>query len=51
LRWLRKGLTSRDPEAKAAARAELRAALQRGGAQGAMIGQGINQWAGGENQQ
>ena len=51
LRWLRKGLTSRDPEAKATARAELRAALQRGGAQGAMIGQGINQWAGGENQQ
>jgi hypothetical protein len=51
LRWLRKGLTSRDPEAKAVARGELRAALQRGGARGAGIGQGINQWAGGENQQ
>jgi hypothetical protein len=35
LRWLRKGLTSRDPQAKEAARAELRAALQRGGAMGA----------------
>ena len=51
LRWLRKGLTSRDPEAKAAARAELSAALQRGGARGAGIGQGINQWAGGQDQQ
>jgi len=48
LRWLRKGLTSRDPQAKEAARAELRAALQRGGAVGAGIGQGINQWAGGD---
>jgi hypothetical protein len=35
LRWLRKGLTSRDPQAKEAARAELRAHLQRGGAMGA----------------
>ena len=51
LRWLRKGLTSRDPEAKAAARAELSAALQRGGARGAGVGQGINQWAGGQDQQ
>jgi hypothetical protein len=35
LRWLRKGLTSRDPQAKETARAELRAHLQRGGAMGA----------------
>jgi hypothetical protein len=35
LRWLRKGLMSRDPQAKEAARAELRAHLQRGGAMGA----------------
>lgn len=37
LRWLRKGLTSRDPQAKEAARAELHAALQRGGAMGAGV--------------
>lgn len=41
LRWLRKGLTSRDLEAKAVARAELRAALQKGGAAGAGFGEGI----------
>lgn len=40
LRWLRKGLTSRDPQAKEAARAELQAALQRGGAMGAGVGEG-----------
>lgn len=40
LRWLRKGLTSRDPQAKEAARAELSAALQRGGARGAGLGEG-----------
>jgi hypothetical protein len=40
LRWLRKGLTSRDPQAVEAARSELRAALQRGGAMGAVAGEG-----------
>src|SRR5229473_2277969 len=43
LRWLRKGLTSRDPQAKEAARAELRAALQRGGAMGASAGEAVEQ--------
>ena len=41
LRWLRKGLTSRDPQAVEAARAELQAALQKGGAMGAGTGEGI----------
>jgi hypothetical protein len=49
LRWLQKGLTSHDPAAKEAARTELRAALQRSGARGAGVGQGINQWANGQN--
>ena len=40
LRWLRKGLTSRDPQARELARTELRAALQRGGAMGAGAGEG-----------
>lgn len=40
LRWLRKGLTSRDPQARDAARAELQAALQKGGAIGAGAGEG-----------
>lgn len=35
LRWLRKGLTSRDPAERESARAELKAYLQRGGAMGA----------------
>jgi len=43
LRWLRKGLTSRDPQAKEAARAELRAALQRGGAMGASAAEAVEQ--------
>jgi hypothetical protein len=43
LRWLRKGLTSRDPQAKEAARAELRAHLQRGGAMGASAGENAYQ--------
>jgi len=43
LRWLRKGLTSRDPQAKEAARTELRAALQRGGAMGASAGEAVEQ--------
>jgi hypothetical protein len=43
LRWLRKGLMSRDPQAKEAARAELRATLQRGGAMGASAGEAIEQ--------
>jgi hypothetical protein len=46
LRWLRKGLTSRDPQAKEAARAELRAALQRGGAMGASGLESVYQGAG-----
>jgi hypothetical protein len=41
LRWLRKGLTSRDPQAVEAARAELQAALQKGGAMGAGAGEGV----------
>jgi len=41
LRWLRNGLKSRDPVEREAARAELRAALQRGGAMGAEAGVGI----------
>ena len=44
LRWLRKGLTSRDPQAKEAARAELMAALQKGGAIGAGAGEGVAGW-------
>lgn len=35
LRWLRKGLQSRDPAERESARAELKAYLQRGGAMGA----------------
>jgi hypothetical protein len=41
LRWLRQGLNSSDPEAKAAARAELLKALQRGGVVGAGVAQGV----------
>ena len=44
LRWLRKGLNSRDPVEKEAARAELRAAVQRGGAIGATTGEGMGQY-------
>jgi hypothetical protein len=46
LRWLRKGLTSRDPQAKEAARAELRAVLQRGGAMGASAMESVYQGSG-----
>lgn len=44
LRWLRQGLTSRDPVAREAARAEFQAALQRGGAMGADAAQAA--WGG-----
>jgi len=44
LRWLMKGFNSRDPIEKAAARAEFRAALQKGGAMGAGVGAAANQW-------
>jgi hypothetical protein len=43
LRWLRKGLQSRDPEAKETVRAELRAALQKGGMMGASAGEAVYQ--------
>jgi hypothetical protein len=46
LRWLRKGLTSRDPQAVQTARNELRAALQRGGAMGAGAAEGALQGSG-----
>ena len=46
LRWLRKGLKSRDPVERENARAELRAALQKGGAMGAVVGQGMEQFSG-----
>jgi hypothetical protein len=44
LRWLRKGLQSRDPAEREAAREGLKAALQRGGAMGAAMGQGVGDW-------
>jgi hypothetical protein len=46
LRWLMKGFNSRDPIEKEAARAELRAALQRGGAIGAGAAESIYQGSG-----
>jgi hypothetical protein len=48
LRWLRKGLTSSDPQAKEVARAELRAYLQRGGAVGASATENVYQGSGPE---
>lgn len=45
LRWLKKGLQSRDPIEREAARAELRASVQRGGAVGTMAGTGIGEGA------
>jgi hypothetical protein len=41
LRWLRKGLKSRDPVERETARRELFAALQKGGILGASIGRGV----------
>jgi len=41
LRWLRKGLKSRDPVERETARQELFAALQKGGAMGAATGQAL----------
>lgn len=46
LRWLRKGLQSRDSVERESARAELRAAIQRGGAMGAGAGELIEQGSG-----
>jgi hypothetical protein len=40
LRWLRKGLKSRDPVERETARRELFAALQKGGVLGAGVGRG-----------
>jgi len=45
LRWLRKGLQSRDPAARESARAELQAALQKGGAMGASTGSSLHQYS------
>jgi hypothetical protein len=45
LRWLRKGLQSRDPAARDSARAELRAALQRGGMMGSATGSALHQYS------
>lgn len=44
LRWLKKGLQSRDPVEREAARAELRASIQRGGSMGAMTGVGMGNY-------
>jgi hypothetical protein len=44
LRWLRKGLGSRDPAEREAARTELSAALQRGGAMGAVVGENMGEF-------
>lgn len=41
LRWLRKGLQSRDPVEREAARAELRQAVQKGGLGGQGVGQAV----------
>jgi hypothetical protein len=45
LRWLRKGLQSRDPAARESARAELQAALQKGGAMGSATGSSLHQYS------
>ncbi len=45
LRWLRKGLQSRDPAARENARAELQAALQKGGAMGSATGSSLHQYS------